>query len=365
MISRTIPLFDRGGIQTHVYNLSKALARQGVEVDLFIIGKKVDIGKNLTIHPIKAFGFPRLTAGLYATFTLNAARHAKRYDLDLIHGHSMYATGYALMKKKPFVLTLHGTQLSELRATLETRPRANHVMTDTITTLMEKYSISKADRVIVTCKHNFEEVIDQYNIDEEKMRVVYQGVDVERFTPSKCEGKTVLFVGRLHQRKGVDRLLRAFKKVVKEEPEAKLLIAGRGEGEQEYKALAKKLALGASVKFLGHFPEEELPGLYSSASLFVMPSYYEGFGLVLLEGMASGLPVLAFDTGVVPEIIENGRNGFMVEDDNDLADRVLEILADEQKRKAMGKRSRAIVEEKLTWDRTAKGTIEVYKELVE
>jgi len=363
MITRTIPPFDRGGIQTHVLNLSKALAKQGVEVHLFIIGKKVDF-EGMVVHPVRAFPFPRLAAGLYVTFTLNAARHARRYDLDLIHGHSMYAAGYGLVKKRPFVLTLHGTQLGELRSSLETRPRPNHVLTDSASMLMEKYSIRKADRVIVTCKHNKEEVIEQYGVDEEKMRVVYQGVDLERFSPSRCEGKTALFVGRLHERKGLDRLLKAFKRVHKEDPAARLLIAGKGEGEKEYRALAKELGLGPSVEFLGHVPDADLPALYSSASLFVMPSYYEGFGLVLLEAMASGLPVLAFDTGVVPEVIENGRNGYVV-DETSLANRMLGILGDEKRRRAMGQRSRAIVAEKLSWDRTAEGTIAVYKELLD
>jgi len=363
MITRTIPPFDRGGIQTHVFNLSKALVKQGVEVHLFIMGKNIDIA-GIQVHQVRAFPFPRLAAGLYVTFTLNAARHARRYDLDLIHGHSMYAAGYALIKKRPFVLTLHGTQLGELRSSLETRPRPNHVLTDSVSMLMEKYSIYKADLIIVTCKHNKEEVIEQYGIDKDRLRVVYQGVDLGRFSPSKCEGKKVLFVGRLHERKGLDRLLKAFRRVHKEDPMARLLIAGKGEGEKEYKALAKKLGLGPSVEFLGHVPDADLPGLYSSASLFVMPSYYEGFGLVLLEAMASGLPVLAFDTGVVPEVIEKGRNGYVV-DERSLADRMLEILADEKKRMAMGKRSRAIVAEKLSWDRTAEGTVGVYKELLD
>jgi len=362
MISRTIPPYDRGGIQTHVYNLAKSLAKHDVEVHLFIIGKKQKMD-NIVIHPVKAFPFPRLTAGLYMSFALNAARHARRCKLDLIHGHAFYSYGYALTKKLPFVVTVHGTQLSYLRATLETDPTPNHVMTDSIAMMMERYSINKADLLIVTCKKNKQEIMDELKLDKERVRIVYQGVDVERFLPSKCEGKKVLFLGRLHERKGIDRIIRAWQKVHKQDNEAKLLVAGKGEFEEQYKKMALDLGLKGSVEFLGHVPEKELPGLYTSSSLFVMPSYYEAFGLVTLEAMAAGLPILATDTGIAPEAIEKGKNGYLIDDD-DMADRILEVLSSD-KMKAMGRRSRQIVEEKFTWDKTALGTIEVYKELLE
>jgi len=362
MISRTIPPYDRGGIQTHVYNLAKSLAKHDVEVHLFIMGKKQKLD-NIVIHPVRAFPFPRLTAGFYMTFALNAARHARRHKLDLIHGHAFYSFGYALTKKLPFVVTVHGTQLSYLRATLETNPTPNHVMTDSIAMIMERYSINKADLLIVTCKKNKQEIMDELKLEEERVRIVYQGVDVEHFLPSKCEGKRVLFVGRLHERKGIDRILKAWEKVHKEDKDAKLLVAGKGEFEEQYKKMASKLGLKDSVEFLGHVTEEELPGLYTSSSLFVMPSYYEAFGLVTLEAMAAGLPVLATDTGIAPEAIEKGKNGYLIDDD-DMADRILEVLSSD-KMKAMGHRSRRIVEEKFTWDKTALGTIEVYKELLE
>jgi glycosyltransferase involved in cell wall biosynthesis len=365
MISRTIPPYDRGGIQTHVYNLAKSLAKQGVEVHLFIIGKKQKMD-NLVIHPVKAFGFPRLTAGLYMTFALNAARHARRHKLDLIHGHAFYSFGYALTKKLPFVMTLHGTQLlhmSYLSSNQSTKTTPNHIMTDFIAMMMESYCIKKADLMIVTCKKNKQEVMDELKLDEERFRIVYQGVDVERFTPSRCEGKKVLFLGRLHERKGIDRILKAWQKVHKEDKDAKLLVAGKGEFEEQYKKMARDLGLEGSVEFLGHVPEEELPGLYASSSIFVNPSYYEAFGLTTLEAMASGLPVLATDTGVASEAIEKGKNGYLI-DDEDMGDRILEVLSSD-KMKAMGRRSRQIVEEKFTWDQTALGTIEVYKELLE
>ena len=105
MIGRSIPPFDHGGIQTHIAELSKAIADKGIETHVFIVGKgskkpgKEQRSKNLSVHPIKCVPLPRLTLGEYLSYSLNCARHMKNYDFDLIHGHSMYSFGYAMKRK--------------------------------------------------------------------------------------------------------------------------------------------------------------------------------------------------------------------------------------------------------------------------
>ena len=137
MITRTVPPFDRGGIQTHVAELSKALVEEGVDVHLFIIGEKMDL-YGAKIHPVKAREFPGITLGLYMTYTLNCAKKIAKYDLDVIHGHSMYSFGYSLKRDRiPYVATIHGTQLNELRHGIRSNFNLIHVITDPFTTFME------------------------------------------------------------------------------------------------------------------------------------------------------------------------------------------------------------------------------------
>jgi len=154
MITRTIPPFDRGGIQTHVAELTKALVQEGIDVHLFIIGEKMKLD-GAKIHPVKATPFPGISIGLYMTYTLNCAKKIAKYDLDVIHGHSMYSFGYSLKRQRlPYVATIHGTQLNELRHGFRSSFNFNHAITDTFTTFMEMYTTRRADKLIAVSIEN-------------------------------------------------------------------------------------------------------------------------------------------------------------------------------------------------------------------
>ncbi|WP_455392251.1 glycosyltransferase family 4 protein [[Eubacterium] cellulosolvens] len=370
MIGRSIPPFDRGGIQTHIAELSKALSVKGVETHVFIVGKGSKKPgnelkrKNLYVHPIRCVPLPRLTFGEYMSYSLNCARHIKKYNLDLVHGHSMYSFGYALTKKLPYIATLHGTQYNEFKNSLLYGASPNHIITDFSSMLMERYSGKRADRVIVVSHENRRDVISQYGIPEEKIITIPNGVTVSRFQPSTCNSKTIIFVGRLHERKGIDKLLESFSKVLDVEPEAVLKIVGSGEDESRLKQLATKLKLGSkNLQFLGFVPEKDLPGIYSSSSVFVLPSYYEGFGIVLIEAMSAGLPLISVRTGGATEVIQEGKNGYLVDYDN-MHEALQKLLIDKSLRVQMGAASRKKVEKEYTWEKIASDVIKVYEELI-
>lgn len=370
LIGRSIPPFDRGGIQTHIAELSKALAAKGIDTHVFIVGpgskkpgKEIE-EQNYHVHPIPCIPLPRLTLGEYLSYSLNTTKYVKRYNLDLIHGHSMYSFGYALTKNLPFVLTMHGTQLNEFRNSIQYGASPNHVITDFSSMLMERYSGKKADKIIVVSNENKHDVIDQYHIPEEKIATIPNGVDVSRYTPSKCDSKSIIFVGRLHERKGIDKLLESFSKVVTEEPSTELRIVGSGEDELRLKKLAKNLNLGEkNVKFYGFVPENVLPKLYSTSSIFVLPSYYEGFGIVLIEAMSAGLPLVSVRTGGATEVIEEGVNGYLVDYDN-MHEALLKLLGDKELRVKLGGKSREKVEKVYAWEKIAGDVINVYDEIV-
>ncbi len=370
MIGRSIPPFDRGGIQTHIAELSKALAAKDVDTHVFIVGRgsakpgKELEDKNYHVHPIPCMPLPSLTLGEYFTYSLNTTRYLKKYDLDLVHGHSMYSFGYALTKNSPFVLTMHGTQLNEFKQSIQYGAHPNHIITDFSSMLMERYSGRKADKIIVVSNENKRDVISQYHVPEDKIVTIPNGVDVSKFKPSTCESKTIIFVGRLHERKGIDKLLENFSKVVLEEPEAKLKIVGSGEDEMRLKALAKKLNLNKrNVEFTGFISENDLYGMYTSASIFALPSYYEGFGIVLIEAMSAGLPLVSVKTGGAVEVIKEDKNGYVV-DYNNMHEALLKLLNDKDLRKRFGQVSRKIVEERYDWKIIAGKILKVYKEVL-
>jgi glycosyltransferase involved in cell wall biosynthesis len=363
MVARTVPPVDRGGIQTHVLELCTALVDRGADVRAYLVRGDYPTDLPFEVVQVPYVPLPRLTAGQYVSFSLAAGRRLRGDEFDVVHGHSMYGWGAALAKARPLVLTCHGTQLNEFRATRETTWDPNHRTTDYISFRMERYAALRSDLVVAVSEENRQDVVDQYGVDETVMRVVPNGIRPERFSPAEPEGPVILSVGRLHQRKGLDLLIRAMPSVLQEVPKARLLIAGRGEREGELRNLAKTLDLEDKVEFLGFVPDDDLPALYRRAMVFAMPSLYEGFGIVMLEAMASSVPVVAFRTGATPEVIEDGVNGFLA-DAGTLADRLIKVLMDPGTARTMGRRARERVEAEYSWRRVAEKTMAVYEDAI-
>jgi glycogen(starch) synthase len=376
MISRTIPPFDRGGIQRHVRDLSTALGEQGVEVHLYIRGEPIEMAPNVHVHPVPAFPLPRLTAGEYVSLSLNAGRAARKEDLDLVHVHSMYGFGQALVGKAPLVATLHGTQVSELRAVAAAdRLGLNHLATDSISVVMEGYVARKANVIITVSEENRRDVIEHYDVPSEKVRVIPNGIWPSRYEVSDMSRKDIVFLGRLHERKGVSDLISAMPAVLEEHPDHRLIIIGSGELEGDLARRIERLGLGDSVDLAGHLDDDQVAERLSHARLFVMPSLYEGFGMVMIEAMAAGLPVVATPAGAAPEIISNGENGLLVDIDlaasdaeerrGRLADAITGALSDVEDLRRMGSAARELVVGRFSWDRVARMTIDIYDELLE
>lgn len=363
MITRTIPPYGHGGIQTHVAELSAALAREGVDVHLFVMGEGLELD-GVRIHPVKATPFPGISLGLYWTYTFNCAREVAGHELDVIHGHSMYSFGYSMRRDRiPYVATIHGTQLNELRHGLSSSLNMNHAITDTFTTYMEMYTTRVADRLIAVSDENKRDIVSQYGTDPAKVEVVPNGIVPERFKVSDCSSPTVISVGRLHERKRVDLLIDAFAEVVKRIPGARLKIVGTGSMEGKLRAQVRRLGLEDSVEMTGFVPDGDLPGHYRSASVFALPSAYEGFGIVLIEAMAAGLPCVSVRTGGAVEVIRDGWNGHLVEYDT-MADALVKVLSDRKKRRRMGRNARKLVEEKYAWRKIARDVIRIYESVM-
>nr|WP_203695766.1 glycosyltransferase family 4 protein [Streptomyces rubrogriseus] len=196
------------------------------------------------------------------------------------------------------------------------------------------------------------------------------GVDEKTFHPASggdevrarlglTERPVVVCVSRLVPRKGQDTLIRAMPRILAAEPDAVLLIVGGGPYEKDLRRLAEETGVAAAVHFTGAVPWSELPAHYGAGDVFAMPCRtrrggldVEGLGIVYLEASATGLPVVAGDSGGAPDAVLDGETGWVVrgEDPNESADRVTTLLADPELRHRMGERGRAWVEEKWRWD---------------
>jgi glycosyltransferase involved in cell wall biosynthesis len=217
--------------------------------------------------------------------------------------------------------------------------------------------------------------IDVLAVPGHRARVVYGGVDPDRFQPGSERRRGVLFVGRMTPHKGLDRLLQALPAGVP------LTVVGteghdRHEPERSYPRLLRALA-NDDVTFVGAACEEDLPHLYRRAEVFVLPSVHrtvygktvaisELLGLALLEAMASGTPVIASRIGGVPEVVRDGEIGYLVAPGNveELRARIGELVGDPARAQRMGEAGRALVLDRFTWDHCALRCLKAYGELI-
>lgn len=257
-------------------------------------------------------------------------------EFDYIHAHWLIPQGIlASFCKKPFLVTGHGGDVGELNRS--------------VFHALKKRCLKKAAAVTVVSGHLRYLLMEKYGYTQSG--IIPMGCNTSYFSPdhrkenyfSQGNKKVVLFVGRLAEKKGTAYLIRAMRQV-----DALLVIAGGGPLEADCKALTSQLHMEERVRFLGAKPHTELRTLFASADLFAAPSVtakggdVEGFGLVILEAMASGLPVVASRSGGITDLITDGENGLLApeRDADQLADRINRLLGDDALRRELSLASR-------------------------
>jgi phosphatidylinositol alpha-1,6-mannosyltransferase len=212
-------------------------------------------------------------------------------------------------------------------------------------------------------------LVNEWGVSPDKVSVVHPGVDVRRFRPdvdggalrSRVAGPgdvVLLSVGRLQRRKGHDMMLRALAGLRQAAPAIKYVIVGDGPHRRQLEADVDALALRDVVHFAGEAREDELPGWYAAADVFALPNRqdgadFEGFGIVFLEAAAAGLPVVGGRSGGVPEAVDDGATGLLVDgaDERELRAALERLVTSVDLRRALGMRGRQRATEAFSWDR--------------
>ena len=368
-----------GGAETYAYELADGLGERGHEVDVYTQwvddpDEEVDIHENVTVHRITKARKKLVTfETLY--FSFKARRTIDFSQYDIVHGTLTPASTILVTPlndiKPPVVLTGHGTSIGETKSVALETP-ADYLLKFffyPMNVLMDYLSGGRADKIIAISDHAKEELVNRYGFEEDSVRMIPHGVNTDRFYPRKklhpevSPGKTtLLYVGRIGPRKGLDLILKSINKL--DDDNLELLIAGTGRHEKYLQKLANEIQLSSKVRFLGYVPDEELPMLYSSADMFVLPSRYEGFGLVLLEAMACGTPVIGSNTGGIPTVIEDDVSGKIVERKvEEFTKAISSIANDSDKRMEMGNNARDIAF-RTSWEEVISEVEELYYDCI-
>jgi len=381
-----------GGTGAYVYYLSHSLQKLGHNVHVVARHSEdaEDTFHGIKVHYIKGTG-NALTR--YWSFAHSASKKIEELNnqigLDIIHANLPLVPSFAIPNNasKALVCAVHSTWKGEAIVTRQSNPtelNPNEKMMLRFNRVLRRYEtqlMKRSDALIAVSKYTVDELTDLYGIEEEKIHVIYNGVDIDKFKPRpdrmelrrefglEEDKKVVLFVGRLYHRKGLEILLRSIPPVLEEFSDVKFAISGTGfkQKEESLRSLAKELNIEDHVKFLGYVPDEQLPSLYSASDIFVLPAIYENFPFAILEAQATALPVISTKVGGIPEFLVDNENGFVIDpgDSIQLTQKVLTLLQNPKLAEKMGTRGRELIEEKLSWHIITGQVIDLYHMLLE
>jgi len=207
-------------------------------------------------------------------------------------------------------------------------------------------------------------IIIPNGVDSDIFRHQSRAESRKKINIDECE-KLIIFVGRFHPVKGIEYLIRSLYQIKQSNRNCKLLLVGHGELEESLRCLVDKLGLKHDVFFAGKVPNKDVPNYLCSADIFVLPSLSEGLPLVVLEAMSSGLPLVTTNIMGVPEIIEDGKNGFLAAPGNpeELTKRIILLLDNEELRIKIGANNMKKAED-FGWVRIASKLEDVYKNVL-
>lgn len=379
MLSWEYPPFVVGGIAAHADGLARAMARSGHDVVVFTLNRwepgvapapEDEVVEGVRVLRAMA-DLPWLPEGDLVARMASAnhqlvalAAKLGTWRPEVVHAHDwLVAWAGDTLKTwfdQPLVATIHATERGRHGGHLPPgMPAAINAV--------EWWLTYQAREVIACSKFMVREVVEGFELPSEKVHLVPNGVDTELWTvkgatPPAREPLVVAW-GRVQYEKGFQVLVRAIASLRHRVPGIRCIIAGRGSYLAELQTQIDVEGVSDLVDLAGFVPDDELKAILQRAGCVVIPSLYEPFGIVALEGMAAGAPTIVARTGGLAEILEGTDAGLLFEPGShfDLADRIAEVLGDPKVAAAMSAKAASLLAAKYTWDAIAASTIEVYR----
>jgi glycosyltransferase involved in cell wall biosynthesis len=390
VLASTFPRWKNDTTPGFVHDLSKRLAKSRAIVVLaphYQDAKKHEFFDGLDVYRFQYFAPSSLQKVAYGAGIISNVKNSilalfqvpffllseyiktssliRKYNPGIIHAHWMIPQGIiasmAKNNKIKLIATIHGSDLFPLKNSLFKS--------------LQRNVLKNCDLCTANSEATKNELVKRFPEFKNKIIVIPMGVDVQLFNKKNIKSKRysnkkiILFVGRLNEQKGIDYLIKAMPKVNESIKNAKLLIIGEGEYKIKLNELIKSMKID-NVELLGAASKKELADYYNLADVFVLPSITsrigtEGQGLVLLEAMACGTPVIGTYTGGIRFLIKNNENGMLVNERNEveLAKNIIKILSDGRLSSRLSKNGIKFVRNNYSWEIIAKKFDDLYRKL--
>lgn len=381
-----LPAYRYGGPIKTVHELNKRLAKKGCEATVYTTNidgegvSNVPLGEEVNIDGVKVFYFPVSFRPWQYSCRLRRALAKNINDFDLVHITSVFLSAstlgayYAKKFNKPYIISPRGSLMAEPL-------KKSGLKKKIYLSLVEKKNLANASAIHFTTEMEKEEYL-KAGLPLKKAIVIPNGIEREaaqNLTRNYAEKsfrkkfgifsdkKIVLFLSRISWKKGLDTLIPSFAEVIKKKPKTILVIAG---GDDEgYGKTAKELImewkLENKIIFTGQILGDDKIAAYRESDVFVLPSYSENFGQVVVEAMAAGLPVvITKNVGVAPSVERAGAGIVIEKDEKQLTEAILKILENPQLAKKMGEQGKKLVETEFSWPEIAEKFAAEYEKLI-
>lgn len=375
---------EGSGSGIYTKNIAQNLLKQGHEVRVIVVDSEFNEDQELFVRTIHYYRFPCFTTHPKSTnkfcnlsreemndylnkFLTTVREETESFDPDLIHCQHIWIAPYAALKtNKPYIITTHGTDIKGFKE--DKRYRSIAIK-----------AAAGAKKIITISRQVHQDVLKYYGVNEDKLRLIRNGFDQNIFKKMSLNRDEVLsdfipgyqggarwvvnFVGKLTDFKGVDLLIQAAEIYEKALPGVMTLITGDGELRERLVEMVKEKEL-KGIHFLGNQKQKVVAKLYNIADVSVVPSRVEPFGLVALEALACGTPVIVSNAGGLPDFI-NDKVGslFQMNDYRALAEKIINALQNDEKKKK-GDYAAEYALKNYSWERTVQELIKVYEEVL-
>lgn len=364
ILSQRFVPFYLGGTEIATYNIADQLSKRRHEVHIITTSNhelKIIENTSFFIHRVKTIEFPILRNTIYC---FKALFLVKKIKPDIIHSQTITINGagfaaFLIRKflKIPYVVWGRGSDVyskwleKPFRKTILMNSDAAIALTNDMKNSMQTI----CDKPVFIISNGID--VDKFNgVNKDRIRKKYK---------IKNDEKVIIFVGRLKPIKGLYYLLSAMKLIQNKDKKIRLLVVGYGEEKTKLEELSKKLSLSTQVIFTDKISNELIPEYLGAGDIFVLPSLSEGFPVVILEAMASGLPIIATKIRGISEIVKDGENGFLIppKNSNEIAEKILMLINDSKLIKSISDNNK-IEAQRYSWETIVEKIEEIYFQVI-